>query len=506
MKKIFNQISIALVLITMLSNCDGFLEEDPRSQLSPNNFYNSDAEAQLAVNGIYATYFHEDQLYHVMGLSRYYLFGSDEINPNRLGGEGRDFSAYTFSEGNNDTGGTWRALYRIVQDCNNVLANIEDNPAISDAGYQQSRGETLFLRALAFYHLTNLWGDVPYYRDLLSIDEVQALGRFDKDQIQLDMISDLTEAQNLLPDAFTGTNLGRATKWVAATLQAKFYMVRGDWQGMRDVSVDIINNSPHQLLDNYGDVFNDFPDNEYNDEIIFQLDYVKDVAQQRRTDFFTPRIRDEPLNTADRSALSADLAARNEDFTGYGLAIPTPEMVNTFPTDDLRRPWNVTTSYLGYDLKWPYTPKLWNLDQINSPRGNHGDNYIIWRLADIYLMAAEAENELNGPGNAYQYINAVRERAFEPDQPYSGMTQEEFRQAVRDERKWELFAEDKRRLDLIRWGILVETVQNTEYNESFQIAKTNIKPFHVLWPIPLEEFELNPALLESDPTNNGYRE
>ena len=85
MKKIFNQISIALVLITMLSNCDGFLEEDPRSQLSPNNFYNSDAEAQLAVNGIYATYFHEDQLYHVMGLSRYYLFGSDEINPNRLG-------------------------------------------------------------------------------------------------------------------------------------------------------------------------------------------------------------------------------------------------------------------------------------------------------------------------------------------------------------------------------------------------------------------------------------
>jgi hypothetical protein len=505
MKNIFNSVISMMVMLLLLTSCEAFLEEDPRSQLSPNNFFNSDAEATAAVNGIYATFYSSNQLYHVMGLSRFYLFGSDEINPNRLGGEGRDFSAYTFSEGNNPTQSTWQNLYRIVQDCNNVLANIEGNEGISPEGYDQTRGEVLFLRALAFYHLTNLWGDVPYYRDALTIDEVQVLGRFDKDEIQLDMIDDLTEAQSLLPDSYDGSSKGRATKWVAGTLQAKFYMVRSDWQGMRDVSVKIINSSPHLLLDNYGDVFADFPDDEYNDEIIFQWDYVKDVSQQRRTDFFTPRIRDEPLNASDRKALSADLAVRDEDFTGYGLAIPTPEMVNTYPLDDLRRPWNITTTYLGYDLKWPYTPKLWNLDQINSPRGNHGDNYLVWRLADIYLMAAEAENELNGPTNAYQYINKVRERAFEPDQPYSGLDQAQFRQAVRDERKWELFAEDHRRLDLIRWGILVETIQNTEFNASFQNAKTNVKPIHVLWPIPIEEFNLNPALLESDPTNNGYR-
>jgi hypothetical protein len=282
-------------------------------------------------------------------------------------------------------------------------------------------------------------------------------------------------------------------------------MVRSDWQQMRDKSIEIINNSWHKLLDNYGDVFNDFPLPEWNDEIIFQFDYAKDLAAQRRTDFFTPRIRDEPLNSSERSALTAALDERNEGFTGYGLAIPTPEMVKTYPMDDLRRPWNVITNYLGFDLLFPYIPKLWNPDQLNSPRGNHGDNYIVWRLADIYLMAAEAENELNGPGNAYQYINKVRERAYEPDKPLSGLSQEDFRQAVRDERKWELMGEDHRRLDLIRWGILVETIQNTEFNSSFSDANTNVKPHHVLWPIPIEEINLNPALLESDPTNNGYR-
>lgn len=120
-------------------------------------------------------------------------------------------------------------------------------------------------------------------------------------------------------------------------------------------------------------------------------------------------------------------------------------------------------------------------------------------------MAAEAENELNGPENAYPYLNKVRERAYEPDQPYSGLSQEEFRQAVRDERKWELMGEDHRRLDLIRWGILVETIQNAEFNSSFKVASANVQPHHVLWPIPIEEFDLNPVLLESDPTNNGYR-
>tara|TARA_S200000501_G_C20315228_1_gene521991 strand:- start:181 stop:540 length:360 start_codon:yes stop_codon:yes gene_type:complete len=119
-------------------------------------------------------------------------------------------------------------------------------------------------------------------------------------------------------------------------------------------------------------------------------------------------------------------------------------------------------------------------------------------------MAAESENELNGPANAYQYVNKVRERAFEPDKPWSGKTQVTFRTSMYDERKWELCAEQHRRVDLIRWGILLETVKNTTYRK-WNNGPTNIKAKHVKYPIPLNEILRNPKLLESDPTNNGYR-
>lgn len=504
MKKQIIKILAVFILSFWISGCQDFLMEEPRSLLSPNNFFNSDAEAKSYINGVYSTYMFDQSLYNTVGLSRFYMFGTDLINPNRYGGEGKDFSLYTITEGNNPTRNTWQNLYRVIQDCNIILDQIEDNENITEAGYKQTRGEALFLRALAYYHATNIWKDVPFYTENLPIEEIQVLGRHDMGDIQTSMIADLVEAATLLPDQYPENERGRATRWAATTLEAKFHMVRGDWQNMLDKSVAVIN-SWHELLDNYEDVFKDYPEDEYNDEIIWQFDYVKDIAQQRRTDFFSPRLRDEPKNTTDRGALGDDLKARDEGFTGYGLAIPTPEIVNSFPVDDLRRPWNITTSYLGYELKWPYIPKLWDLHQINSPRGNHGNNTIVWRLADLYLMAAEAENELNGPANAYQYINKVRERAFEPDQPLSGLDQASFREALRNERAWELMGEDHRRIDLVRWGILVQTVQNTDYNPSFVEAPNNIEPHHAYFPIPIQEFDLNPVLLESDDTNNGYR-
>lgn len=284
-------------------------------------------------------------------------------------------------------------------------------------------------------------------------------------------------------------------------MAAKIHLWLENWQDARDKAVEIINNSSHSLLDNYADVFDPF--NEYNAEIIYSLDFEKNINSQDFTDHFTPRIRDEPRNSADRNALRRALAEDNFGMTGYGLSIPLPDLVNNFPSDDIRRSSNIIESLYGFELTFQYMPKLWNMDQLNSPRGNHGENRIIFRLADVYLMAAEAENELNGPANAYQYINEVRKRAYDPEQPLSGLTQQQFREAIYDERKWELAGENHRRMDLIRWGILLDVVKQTEYRV-YNPAE-NIQPRHVLLPIPVEELRLNPALLESDPTNNGYR-
>lgn len=492
----------AIIVCVAFAGCDDFLAEKPHDVLAPETFFNSDEEARAAVNGLY-TPLYDESIYGSYGITRFYMYGADVIEPSREGGGAlNDINNYTLSE-SRDAGsrGAWIEFYQIVQNANVILDRVEDNPNISNAARDRSIGEALFMRAFAYYHLTNMFGDAPYYRENLPIEEIQVLGRFDENQIREDIVEDLQRAQDLLPVAYPGDQMGRASKWAAATLIVKTALIQENWQLARDKAVEIINDSPHRLLDDYGAVFD--RTNEYNEEVIWSIVFVKDLNPTIITDLFTPRLRDEPANTADRASLRDALEERNEGFTGFGLAIPKCGFVDEFPTDDLRRPHNIVEEYLGVELNYPYMPKMWNLDQINSPRQNHGDNYIIFRLADVYLMAAEAENELSGPAGAYQYINAVRERAYDPAQPLAGLSREEFREAIYDERRWELAGEGHRRMDLIRWGILLDVVRNTRHC-AYDPAG-NIQAHHVKFPIPEEEIQLNPNLLESDPTNNGYR-
>lgn len=507
MKAYIKSISLAVLMGVVLVGCDTYLEEEPRDLVSPSNFFNTSSEFELAIVGLYDIY-KQNSLHGKVGLDRYYENGADVIGPNRVFGQVEPTQSYSLSESNIsaiDQGAgapiTWQDLYGIILNANTIVAQLDMNENIPEEEKNLFKAETLFLRAYAYYHLTNLWGDVPYYRDALPIEEIQTLPRTDKTKIRNEILQDLQNAQDVLPATYEPNKLGRADKWTAATVMVKIYLIQQKWQEARDKAVEIIMESPHNLLDDYAAIFDQ--NNEYNQENIWELDFAKDVYPNDWVDHFTPRIRDEPKDQDKRPELSAALAENNEGFTGYALSIPLPDYVNKFPMNDLRRPVNITTEYLGFELNFPYMPKNWNLDQINSPRGNHGDNKIIFRLADVYLMAAEAENELNGPGNAYQYINRVRERAYEPDQPLSGLSQQGFREAIYDERKWELGGENHRRMDLIRWGILLDVVKNTEYR--VYDPASNIQPHHVLLPIPPEEFLLNPALLESDPTNNGYR-
>jgi len=507
MQNVLRRLLPLLAVFLLLAGCDSTLQEDPRDLVSPGGFFNSAAEVKSAVNGLYEIY-HNNSLYGKIGLDRFYENGGDTIGPNREFGQVQPIQNYTLSEGNigdiSQGGGaplTWQSLYKIIKDSNVILENVRDNENLDQSQRDRFIAETLFLRSLAYYHLTNLWGAVPFYEANLPISEVRSLGRSPRDSIRNVIIEDLETAQESLPSTYSSGELGRASKWAAATVEAKLHLWLENWEEARATAVDIIDNSPHHLLEDYADVFD--PNNEYNDEIIWSVDFVKDTNPDSRTDHYTPRIRDEPADPSQRPALIDSLSKRNLGFTGFGLAIPLPDLVKEFPKDDLRRPSNIKTSIFGIELNFPYMPKLWNPDQIQSPRGNHGENRIVFRLADVYLIAAEAENELNGPSGAYQYINAVRERAYDPNRPLQGLSQDQLRDSIRTERRWELAGEGQRRLDLIRWDILEEVVRDTEYRV-YNPAQ-NIMPRHKLLPIPPEQLRLNPNLLESDPTNNGYR-
>ncbi|MCM4155794.1 RagB/SusD family nutrient uptake outer membrane protein [Gramella sp. AN32] len=510
--RLVRNVAVLFSVLFILSGCETFLEEDLRDQIATDNFFNSDQEALLASNGLYRI-LHRGSLYKTRGLDNYLVNGADEVGPSR--NVNGNIHNYRIDEGIADGNGTWGGLYEIVRNSSLVISNIEGNEKISEEVRNQVLGESLFMRSLAYFHLTNLWGDVPYFRELLPLAELGSLGRTSKDQIRTDMKADLERAIELLPGNYDDSNLGRATKWAAATLKAKYHLFDEEWALALEESKFVIDNSPHRLLEDFAAVFDQEDiSNQYNAEHIFVVDFTTDPVygdgNTQRTDDYNPRLRDEPKNRnagtpPNWQLLRDDLDALNQGMTGYGWAIPLPEIADqsTWQEGDLRYDATIVTEYLGYELSFPYFRKNWNLNN-ESPRGNHNENYIVFRLADVYLMAAEAENELNGPDAAYQYVNKVRERAFEPDMPWSGMSQQEFRENLYDERKFELATEGHRRMDLIRWGILLETVKNTEHRP-WNNPGDNIQPYHVLLPIPESEILLNPNLLESDPTNNGYR-
>ncbi|MFD0796589.1 RagB/SusD family nutrient uptake outer membrane protein [Maribacter chungangensis] len=517
-------IYLYVFLIFSCIGCEKFLEEDPRAIVAPETFFASDNDARQAIQGTYAI-LKNNSIYGQVGLDHFYDNGADIIEPNRSANFVQPIGNYTLDEALADVSvqkmsvsDTWKDLYRVVFNSNFIIDRVTDNESITEDVRTEVIAESRFLRALAYWHITNLWGNAPYYTEALTLDEVRVLGRTDEAIILDGVIADLQSAQSILPSSYPNDQRGRATKWAAAIIEAKIYMKQQNWQAGLTKSLEIINQSPHTLLPTYEEVFD--PMNEYNAEIIWSLDFARDITGQFdpafpgrsfagnsnwRPSMFNPRLRDEPANSDERSALGDALAARGEAFNGTGLQVAAKDFAEKFPLNDLRRPLNIVDNYLGFELNFPYMAKFWNLDLATSPRFNHEDNRMVFRLADVYLMAAECENELNGPGGAFQYLNPIRQRAYatQAEWDLTGLDQQGFREAIYDERKWELAAEAHRRYDLIRWGILLDVVQNLEYR--FWEPNVNIRPWHVLLPIPLQELEQNPALLESDPTNNGYR-
>lgn len=517
---------IFLIMITCFG-CESFLEEEPRDIIAPENFFASDADARQAITGLYAL-IKNNSIYGQAGLDNWYDNGVDIIEPNRTHPIFEVMGNYTLSEFTADASNqkmsvsdTWQNLYRVILNANVTIDRVSGNGAITEDVQTDVIAEARFMRALAYWHITNLWGDAPFYTENISLNEIRQLGRTDKEIILASVLDDLDFAQNNLQPIIPNEERGRASKWAAAIIEAKIHMKAQDWQAGLDKCLEIINQSNHTILSNYNDVFD--LANEYNSEIIWSLDFAKDITGQFepafpgaafagnnywRPSLFNPRIRDEPANAADAQPLRNALAANGEEFNGTGLQIASKDFANKFPMNDLRRPLNIMDTYEGIQLNHTYMPKFMSLKFETSPRFNHGDNRLVFRLADVALMAAECENERPGgnPNTAFEYIREIRERAFATQgeaEAILGLSQQEFREAIYDERKWELAGEATRRYDLVRWGIYLEVVRNAEFKT--YSPDENIQDYHVLLPIPLNELQLNPNLLESDPTNNGYR-
>ena len=276
-------------IIILPSGCEEYLDEDFRDGLSPSTFYNSDAEAEIAVNGAYSImtgngwFGHRDRV-------AWWNMATDERSSTR--NIFREAHNIIWDEGVGDGERYWATLYEAIRNTSDAIKNIEGNENLSQQVIDQSLGQLLVIRALAYYDLTVVWGDVPYFREVLSPEELSTLERTPISTIRTDMKADLQRAYTLLPDSWSGGDLGRMTKWAAMALKAKFHMFDSEWAEMLAACKDIIDNSPHTLMDNFEDVFdwtNSGFTNKVKPEHILWIDYTGIAAKNMSLGRFPDR-------------------------------------------------------------------------------------------------------------------------------------------------------------------------------------------------------------------------
>lgn len=498
-----------IILSILVSSCEDFLQEDPRGNLSAEQYFNSKEECINGINGVISGFTH---IWITSSLINTLNMGTDQVfMPWPVPAAGMLHGYYNAPATDSRILGYWELLYAGVRDVNMVISRIEKS-SIDDPVKATLLGEAKFWRAFIYYYLVTLWGDVPFWVDELDIDHVSKLGKTDANDILEFLLADLDEADLVLPSTTFGNNGGRATKWAAKMLKARIHLWQKNWEGAKLESSDIIQESPHGLLANFGDIFR--ASNEKNAEIIFAVEFQKDMISSIIPNQYRPAARFEN-----------HILPAPGWFDGLGCWCFYQSFVDTYEADDVRRKYTVLDYINGVKTNYNWCLKYMELPypeddpliDAYSPSLNTGRDDIYMRLGDTYLVLAEAENELNGPTiTAFDAVNEIRNRAGLEDLP-SDLSKDGLRQAIRAEISKELAGEHiGRKRDLIRWGILIETVKSVPALEAIAQLNPDLRTTYKtkamteanraagfvsekwnFFPIPGSELDRNPSLVQN---------
>jgi hypothetical protein len=486
-----------LFLIPFLAVACNFLEETPESVINSATFYKTEGDAIAATNAIYdyLTVGTEGIFERGFGgifFNDYWVFKdilSDNATETIVSQEYRTLNEFGFTAENERIELYWQDIYQTVNAANVVIDRV---PQIDmDASRRDHLvAEARFIRAMMYFEGVRLFGDVP-----LILHETVDLGdafaaRAPKSEVYNAIIQDLEWSRDHLSTTFR-VGMGRATPMACTALLSKVYLEMGEYQLAADNAAVVINSNEHPLFPDFQDLFE--LENANSGEIIFAVNYSGTLSQGFKPNQYHVRLLPPNLHKNGEGPENA-----------YGWEVPTEDLYNSFDPQDRRREVTFITSFTysnGSTVSFsPHFGKFW--DQEDEPLGNNTDMDVIYlRTADIMLVYAEALNEINNGPNAtaYEMINRVRKRAryngtaeldILPD--LSGLGYQEFRDAILQERRWELAMEGSRYHDLVRMGKLIERVT---------AAKPNATPqaFHVLLPVPQRERNLNPNLTQNNP-------
>ncbi len=477
MKKIL----IIIMAVASLTACkNSFLDLHPISQNDVNSFYKTPNDINQAVNSAYGSLqangeYGKDYVY-IMEVS---TDNSTLESITNGGGIYGDFDLYRVTASNPLLDEAWKTGYAGIQRCNIVLNRIDKIQPMADSVKAIRKGEVKFLRALTYFNMVRIWGNIPLVTtETTDPNLLFNQGPADVSSIYNQIITDLTDASSALLQSYPSSDAGRATSGAAQSLLGKVYLTLKNYPMASQYLGNVINSKTYSLLPNYADIFNVITIN--NKESIFEVQYIKGGLGEGSAyaNLFAP---------AGDKTLTGGVGAT------YGDNKPTADLVNAYEAGDTRKPATIGSLADGrlYNKKYLDKPFL------DSDAGNH---FFVLRYADVLLMQAESLNETSydatdADGHALFYLNTVRVRAglkrlIATDLP----DQVSFRKAIEKERRVELSFENHRWFDLVRTG-RTQTVLNAG-GGTFQLAD-----YRLVYPIPQSQLDANPSKIIQNP---GY--
>jgi tetratricopeptide (TPR) repeat protein len=508
------QIVILVIGLGSIISCseDKFLNITNENELNSANYYSRVQNFDMALNAVYSSLKSLDlysQAYYIETLLA-------------LSHESDYWNAQSRNEVNSADGWvykTWRGWYRVVAEANDVIENvpvyIEKYKPVQEDIDQLNKilGQALFLRAYSYFNMVRLWGESAYSIDktrlavplILKVASTRAdmmQARATVGEVYTQIITDFEKAETLLPESWDANNIARVNKIAAKAFLGQVYLYMDDNEKAKGYFEEVLANSNYSLVpfERYDDLFQG--KNEFSEESIFELNYTVDMTQN---------IWENGLGSG--IALSCAPPDRGwSNVTPHGVNIfrfgddPRLKICTYAPTDSaadidgkMVPAGKSTFNYTGHSFR-KYVPKDYCVYSTNR---NSGTNYIIMRLADVYLMYAEIMNNLGSDVVASEYMNKVRRRAYGLDPEtvsltvdYTGLTDTQLRDSIREERFRELFAEGHRWFDIVRWRIVEEEVlKYNDYRVTQGVILFQSRDYY--YPIPLAEVDNNSNMVPS---------
>jgi hypothetical protein len=385
-----------------------------------------------------------------------------------------------------------------ISRCNQAIANVPKYDI--DPGLKSRLiGEASFLRAYYYFNLVRCYGDVPLIDGLIDADNPadieKAATRAPKADVYNLIVSDLTNAMNVLPtvDEYAPEDMGRATKGAAMGLLAKVNMYLKNWQIVQDMTDQIINGSAgtYGLVPDYATIWREVGENSI--ESLFEI--------QGRG--INPNTGIQGYSVTQGARGNVKYPDNTPALTGWGFNTPSSDLENAYEPGDMRKAATIMhkgdTLWDGAIVENSVSNDRYNYKAYVSKKNetfNGGDwesnkNVRILRMGEIYLLNAEAANELGNTSKAQSSLNDVRHRAGLGDTPASN--QADLRNAIWKERRVELAMEHDRFFDLVRQGRAGEVLR--AQGKEFVDGKNEI------FPIPQPEIDASQGKYAQNP---GY--